>query len=211
MDKRGHHRPTGDDRLRATPSSQKRSLDMSEGSSSGTGNPERFIPQSSQHTQSFAPQMSSTAEKPRDAKSESRLESRQKQQGRHRQQQREQEDYQGRLLSSSSTLKVAIPRLPRDNETSLVAGSGRDAGEKARVSHACEPCRARKTKCSGERPTCAHCIEYKLTCVYADGKRDRVKRFVLERLRGLICYLGTDDPTGRWATFRTGSTTSNSC
>jgi hypothetical protein len=179
MDKRGHHHPTNDGRLRATSGSQKRSLDMTEGSASGTGNPDGLIVQSSQHTQSGAPQMSSTGEKARDAKSESRLESRQKHHARHRQQQREQEDYQSRLLSTSQTLKVAIPRLPRDSEGSTVSGSGRDAGEKARVSHACEPCRARKTKCSGERPTCAHCVEYKLTCVYADGKRDRVKRFVL--------------------------------
>ena len=71
--------------------------------------------------------------------------------------------------------KVAIPRLRRDSDGTSVAGSS-TLGDKHRVSHACEPCRHRKTKCSGERPTCKHCEDFKITCVYADGKRDRVKK-----------------------------------
>ncbi|KAI4177125.1 MAG: hypothetical protein LQ343_000607 [Gyalolechia ehrenbergii] len=51
------------------------------------------------------------------------------------------------------------------------------AENKHRVSHACEPCRQRKTKCSGERPVCKHCEDFKITCIYADGKRDRTKRY----------------------------------
>ena len=46
------------------------------------------------------------------------------------------------------------------------------------MTHACEPCRHRKTKCSGERPTCRHCQDFKIACYYADGKRDRVKKCV---------------------------------
>lgn len=71
--------------------------------------------------------------------------------------------------------KVAIPRLRRDSDV----GSGVTSlkgGDKHRVSHACEPCRHRKTKCSGERPVCKHCEDFKITCAYADGKRDRVKK-----------------------------------
>ena len=71
--------------------------------------------------------------------------------------------------------KVAIPRLRPDSDSISAAGSS-TLGDKHRVSHACEPCRHRKTKCSGERPTCKHCEDFKITCVYADGKRDRVKR-----------------------------------
>jgi hypothetical protein len=72
--------------------------------------------------------------------------------------------------------KVAIPRLKRAIE---VAGEdGIRSGGRHRVNHACEPCRHRKTKCSGERPICRHCQDFKITCFYADGKRDRVKKYV---------------------------------
>ena len=71
--------------------------------------------------------------------------------------------------------KVAIPRLPRNSDAAAPSGSMK-TGDKHRVNHACEPCRHRKTKCSGERPVCKHCEDFKITCVYADGKRDRVKK-----------------------------------
>jgi len=67
--------------------------------------------------------------------------------------------------------KVAIPRLRRDSNFSSAT-----TVEKHRVAHACEPCRHRKTKCSGERPVCKHCEDFKINCVYADGKRDRTKK-----------------------------------
>lgn len=74
---------------------------------------------------------------------------------------------------SSKAAKVAIPRLKR----SLESGEGNTKlGGRHRVTHACEPCRHRKTKCSGERPTCRHCQDFKIACYYADGKRDRVKK-----------------------------------
>ena len=71
--------------------------------------------------------------------------------------------------------KIAIPRLPREEGTSI---TGSPVGEKHRVTHACEPCRHRKTKCSGERPTCKHCEDCKIICHYADGKRDRTRKYV---------------------------------
>ena len=67
--------------------------------------------------------------------------------------------------------KVAIPRLRRDSNISQTT-----AAEKQRVAHACEPCRQRKSKCSGDRPVCKHCADFKISCVYADGKRDRSKK-----------------------------------
>lgn len=74
---------------------------------------------------------------------------------------------------SNKAAKVAIPRLKR----SLESGEGSaKSGGKHRVTHACEPCRHRKTKCSGERPACRHCQDFKIQCYYADGKRDRVKK-----------------------------------
>ncbi|KAI9821483.1 MAG: hypothetical protein M1832_003330 [Thelocarpon impressellum] len=74
---------------------------------------------------------------------------------------------------AQQTPKVAIPRLNRDSD--VASGSG-PFGDKHRVSHACEPCRSRKTKCTGGRPECEHCKEYRLHCYYADGKRDRAKK-----------------------------------
>jgi hypothetical protein len=71
--------------------------------------------------------------------------------------------------------KIAIPRLKRPAGT--VPNPARSSG-RHRVNHACEPCRQRKTKCSGERPVCAHCQDFKIACFYADGKRDRAKKYV---------------------------------
>jgi hypothetical protein len=71
--------------------------------------------------------------------------------------------------------KIAIPRLKKPAGT--VPNPTRSSG-RHRVNHACEPCRQRKTKCSGERPVCAHCQDFKITCFYADGKRDKAKKYV---------------------------------
>ena len=79
--------------------------------------------------------------------------------------------------SSQRTAKVAIPRLKRSIDAS--AEDTTRPGGRHRVTHACEPCRHRKTKCSGERPVCRHCVDFKIQCFYADGKRDRVKKCVL--------------------------------
>jgi len=70
--------------------------------------------------------------------------------------------------------KVAIPRLL--NRGDSVAAAGSKTGGRHRVMHACEPCRTRKTKCSGEKPACRHCQDFKVRCIYADGKRDRAKK-----------------------------------
>lgn len=76
--------------------------------------------------------------------------------------------------SQAKAAKIAIPRLKRSIDVSA-EGSTRSGG-RHRVNHACEPCRHRKTKCSGERPICRHCQDFKIACFYADGKRDRVKK-----------------------------------
>ena len=77
---------------------------------------------------------------------------------------------------SAKAAKVAIPRLKAKPD---VAGDGTTrSGGRHRVNHACEPCRHRKTKCSGERPVCRHCQDFKIDCYYADGKRDRAKKYV---------------------------------
>lgn len=59
--------------------------------------------------------------------------------------------------------KVAIPRL---TPTDVSHGRRRSA-------RACEPCRQRKIKCDGVRPSCSQCSFNKQQCFYEDVKRVR--------------------------------------
>ena len=88
--------------------------------------------------------------------------------------------------------KVAIPRLSRNGDDQSPS-RGPVASDKNRVAHACEPCRQRKTKCSGERPRCQHCEDFKLPCAYADGKRDRTRKLVLIESMSLLADVVTAD------------------
>ena len=68
--------------------------------------------------------------------------------------------------ASNGNLKVAIPRhragvAPRYNR---------------RVPRACESCRQRKTKCSGDTPVCRQCRELRVTCNYPVGWKERTKK-----------------------------------
>lgn len=72
-------------------------------------------------------------------------------------------------LGSRNQAKVAIPRsragiVPRYNR---------------RVPRACESCRARKTKCSGDTPVCRQCRELRVSCNYPVGWKERTKRYDL--------------------------------
>lgn len=87
---------------------------------------------------------------------------------------------QSPLLSSHCSpqraAKMPIPRLKRSIDDPSAAGSTNGENNKHRVTHACEPCRQRKTKCSGERPGCKHCEDFGISCIYEDGKRDRTRK-----------------------------------
>ena len=77
--------------------------------------------------------------------------------------------------------KVAIKRLKRDEET---WDQGPGSGERpTRVRQACESCRNRKIKCYGEQPTCRHCRESRIECIYMSRRRDLSRRY--ERLFSL--------------------------
>ena len=92
-----------------------------------------------------------------------------------------------------NTFKVAIPRLNRNSDDQSPS-RGPVGAEKNRVAHACEPCRRRKTKCSGERPRCQHCEDFKLPCTYADGKRDKTRKSVpRERMCSLADVVTADN------------------
>ena len=69
--------------------------------------------------------------------------------------------------------KVAIPRHPR---------SGIQPRYTRRVARACTSCRARKTKCSGDTPTCRQCRELRIACSYPDTYRERTRR----EIEGLV-------------------------
>jgi hypothetical protein len=73
----------------------------------------------------------------------------------------------GRKQMSSSN-KVAIPRQR----------SGTAPRYSRRVPLACETCRMRKTKCSGDTPICRQCLELRVDCRYPVSWRERTKVFV---------------------------------
>lgn len=62
--------------------------------------------------------------------------------------------------------KVAIPR----------SRAGASLRYSRRVAKACESCRQRKTKCSGDTPVCRQCRELRVKCQYPDGMREKTKR-----------------------------------
>lgn len=69
-------------------------------------------------------------------------------------------------VGNGSHAKVAIPRhrggvAPRYNR---------------RVPRACESCRQRKTKCSGDTPICRQCRELRATCKYPVGWKEKTKK-----------------------------------
>ena len=45
------------------------------------------------------------------------------------------------------------------------------SGQQLRKRAACDECRAKKLKCTGEQPTCSRCAREKITCVYSTQKR----------------------------------------
>lgn len=68
-------------------------------------------------------------------------------------------------VGSSSNAKVAIPRQP----------PGDAPRYHRRVPRACESCRQRKSKCSGDTPICRQCREMKLPCEYPVGWKEKMK------------------------------------
>ncbi|KAF7628590.1 hypothetical protein AFLA_003944 [Aspergillus flavus NRRL3357] len=69
--------------------------------------------------------------------------------------------------------KMAIPRLAEGAESAFTS-PGRF--HRRHVSRACESCRQRKTKCTGDKSGCRNCKEAGIICCYTDGKREKSKR-----------------------------------
>ncbi|PKY00539.1 fungal-specific transcription factor [Aspergillus campestris IBT 28561] len=62
--------------------------------------------------------------------------------------------------------KVPIPR----------ASAYSTHSQRRRSARACEPCRQRKIKCDGTRPSCKQCVENQVKCFYLDVKRVREQK-----------------------------------
>lgn len=96
--------------------------------------------------------------------------------------------------NESANAKVAIPR-----QRSTVAPR-----YSRRVPRACESCRARKTKCSGDTPIRRQCKELRVTCRYPVSWREKTKGYVvglsccvgLQLIRMVFFFFATD--TGSW-------------
>jgi hypothetical protein len=71
-------------------------------------------------------------------------------------------------VQNMSKAKVAIPRQPPNNHAPRY---------NRRVPRACESCRQRKTKCSGDTPICRQCRELRVNCHYPVGWRERMKKW----------------------------------
>ena len=69
---------------------------------------------------------------------------------------------------SNGPAKVAIPR----SRSGIAPRYGR------RVPRACESCRSRKTKCSGDTPVCRQCRELRISCQYPVGWKEKTKKYV---------------------------------
>lgn len=67
---------------------------------------------------------------------------------------------------STGPAKVAIPR----SRSGIAPRYGR------RVPRACESCRSRKTKCSGDTPVCRQCRELRISCQYPVGWKEKTKK-----------------------------------
>ncbi|PSN59782.1 hypothetical protein BS50DRAFT_224240 [Corynespora cassiicola Philippines] len=70
-------------------------------------------------------------------------------------------------LDAASHSRVLIPRLERREVAARP--------QRSRVSRACNNCRTRRTKCSGEQPRCKECQANGLPCVYEQSRKDRLQ------------------------------------
>lgn len=84
------------------------------------------------------------------------------------QQQQHKTDHVATPQNQVPNAKVAIPRNH----------AGSSVRYSRRVAKACESCRQRKTKCSGDTPVCRQCRELRVKCQYPDGMREKTKRYV---------------------------------
>lgn len=78
--------------------------------------------------------------------------------------------------SSLSQTRSASSSLHDQNDGRRVTTRG--AGRRLRASTACQICRARKVKCTNERPSCAGCVRLGCECRYPEPVKYMQPRYV---------------------------------
>ncbi|CUS07415.1 unnamed protein product [Tuber aestivum] len=93
---------------------------------------------------------------------------------------------EGYLATVGGAASVVAEVAPLSERAKVPIPRGRALSSRAaerknkRASHACEPCRQRKTKCDVRRPVCTHCADYKINCYYGEGKREMARKRLQE-------------------------------
>lgn len=85
-------------------------------------------------------------------------------------------------VQNASNAKVAIPRQPPQNHAPRY---------NRRVPRACESCRQRKTKCSGDTPVCRQCRELRVNCNYPVGWREKMKKWAKSNQSAILVLAKT--------------------
>jgi len=67
---------------------------------------------------------------------------------------------------SSPTLNGGGPPTKRRNGEIMNGESGKSFPTRRRALQACEACRAKKSKCDNERPSCGSCRQHGVECIY---------------------------------------------
>lgn len=105
----------------------------------------------------------------------------------------------------AANAKVPIPRQR----------SGVEVRYSRRVAKACESCRQRKTKCSGDTPVCRQCRELRISCHYPDGMREKTKRYRTtlrsDKFAGFFWITIVRSIVGFWRSFPRSLKISSSC
>ncbi|KAL4818639.1 hypothetical protein BDW67DRAFT_157020 [Aspergillus spinulosporus] len=81
--------------------------------------------------------------------------------------------------SVTPNARVAIKRLGTGGEPRYDP----KRSHRQHVSRACEACRQKKTKCTGEKAGCRNCIGTSVPCNYTDGKREKTKKHMAELVK----------------------------
>ncbi|RAK74629.1 uncharacterized protein BO72DRAFT_384319 [Aspergillus fijiensis CBS 313.89] len=71
----------------------------------------------------------------------------------------------GQPAGASDRVSRAKVLIPRDRSRIVLSSS------RIRTSRACDPCRQRKAKCNGGKPTCIQCDGLAIECTYSEQKR----------------------------------------
>lgn len=101
------------------------------------------------------------------------------------------------LSLSNSSLDAGIPRCAVAGSLDPTTGIFYRTPEppRLRTAQACEKCRKRKAKCSGEHPACQRCLIRGLTCIYAP--EGRVRGSQKPRIRPLTIVPPRDSRSAR--------------